>query len=207
MSPVYTPNSSRVPEEFRGRTWYEKDDAYAFLVDAPHTFGHSQLVVTVRSSDKEDNAFSKAAPHIAACIKILRTRLPAPSGRKWRALARYTRSSGPYKKTLVLRVSANEKGNEYKIHLVPYFKSHSDVTNRLYRVTHDKGPRSKGGLLHWLGQREVILDYDMRDGRKNKVVRTRIKSFRLQELGSKIREEQTPRLSRSSGRRISSSAA
>jgi hypothetical protein len=87
----------------------------------------------------------------------------------------------------VLRVSANEERNTYKIHLVPYFKSHLDATNKLYKVTHDKEPKDKGGLLHWLGQREVILDYDMRDGRDNKLVKTRINSYNLQQLALKLR--------------------
>jgi hypothetical protein len=194
MSPVYNhsnrqSNSSCVPEKLRDRTWYEKDGAYAFLVDAPHTFGHSQLVVTVRGVGKEENSFSTAARHIVGCIKRLRMSLPKPDDPNWKALARYTRTSGPYKKMLLFRVSANEKRNEYKVHLVPYFKSHLDATNRLYRATHNKGPRAKGGLLHWLGLREVILDYDMRDGRNSKVVQSRIKAFRLQLLASKLRED------------------
>jgi len=191
---------SNVPKQIRDRTWYENDDAYAFLVDAPHTFGHSQLVVRIRS-DKEDESFSKAAPHIAACIRKFRTSLPDPGGRNWKSLAHYTRSSGSYKKTLVLRVSANEERNTYKIHLVPYFKSHLDATNKLYQVTHDKEPKDKGGLLHWLGQREVILDYDMRDGRDNKLVKTRINSFSLQQLALKLRGKRENGLPNRSRRR------
>ena len=172
---------SKLRKETADRIWYSANGAFAFLVDAPHTFGHSQLVVAIQPN-KEDESFSTVAHHIAACIKKLRTSLPSPSDDKWRSLAEYTRSSGPYEKTLVLRVSADEKKDMYKIHLVPYFKSHLDATNKLYRVTHDKGRKDKGGLLHWLGQREVIVDYDMRDGRDNKLVKTRIKSFRLQQL-------------------------
>jgi len=168
------------------RIWYSANGAFAFLVDAPHTFGHSQLVVLIRSN-KEDKSFSKAARHIAASIRKLRTSLPGPGDHKWKSLAEYTRSSGPYEKTLVLRVSADEEGNMYKIHLVPYFKSHLDATNKLYRATHDKTRKDKGGLLHWLGQREVILDYDIRDGRDNEIVKIRINSFRLQQLALKLR--------------------
>jgi len=184
------------------RIWYSVNGAFAFLVDTPHTFGHSQLVVSIRS-DKEDKSFSKAADHIVACIRKLRTSLPCPGDHKWRSLAKYTRSSGPYEKTLVLRVSADEEGNMYKIHLVPYFKSHLNATNKLYRVTHDKKRNDKGGLLHWLGQREVILDYDMRDGRDNDLVKARINSFRLQQLALRLRGNRENGLtSRLSGRRL-----
>jgi hypothetical protein len=168
------------------RIWYSANGAFAFLVEAPHTFGHSQLVVAIRS-DKEDKSFSNAARHIATCIGILRTSLPSPADHEWESLVEYTRSSGSYEKTLVLRVSADEEKNTYKVHLVPYFKSHLDATNKLYQVTHDKGPTKKGGLLHWLGQREVILDYDMRAGDDDKLVQARIKSFRLQQLALKLR--------------------
>lgn len=176
-------------KEVMDRTWYRTNGAFAFLVDAPHTFGHSQLVVAIRS-DKEDKSFSKAARHIAACIAKLRASLPAPGGHKWKSLAEYTRSSGRYEKTLVLRVSADEEEKMYKIHLIPYFKSHLDTTNELYRVTHGKRRNDKGGLLHWLGQREVILDYDMRDGRDNPVVKGRINSFHLEQLALKLRGNQ-----------------
>ena len=176
---------SKLYKETADRTWYDTDGAFAFLVDAPLTFGHSQLVVKIQSN-KQDESFSAVAHHIAACIKNLRTSLPSPSEDKWRSLAAYTRSFGPYKKILLLRVSADETRNMYKIHLVPYFKSHLDATNKLYRVTHNKGRKGKGGLLHWLGQREVIVDYDMRDGRDNKLVKTRIKTFRLKQLASRL---------------------
>jgi hypothetical protein len=181
------------------RIWYSRNGAFAFLVDAPHTFGASQLVVAMRF-DKEGEAFLKVSCHIATCIGILRTSLPSPADHEWESLAEYTRSSGSYKKTLVLRVSADERKNTYKVHLVPYFKSHLDATSKLYQVTHDKGPKEKGGLLHWLGQREVILDYDMRAGRDDKLVEARIKSFRLDQLALKLRRNRESGLTnRSSG--------
>ncbi len=172
-------------KEVVNRIWYKANGAFAFLVDAPHTFGHSQLVVAIRS-DKEDKCFSNTARHIAACIAKLRAWLPAPGDRRWKSLAKYTRSSGPYKKTLILRVSADEDEKMYKIHLIPYFKSHLDATNKLYRVTHDKRRNEKGGLLNWLGQREVMLDYDMRFGRENQFAKTRIDSFHLEQLALKL---------------------
>lgn len=198
---------SKLRKKTADRIWYCENGAFAFLVDAPLTFGHSQLVVAIQPK-KEDESFSTVAHHIAACIKKLRTSLPSPRDGKWKPLAEYTRSCGPYEKTLVLRVSADEKRNMYKIHLVPYFKSHLDATNKLYRVTHDKGRKGKGGLLHWLGQREVIVDYDMRDGRDSKLVKTRIKSFRLKQLALRLhRNRENGLTSNSSGRRTRRGAA
>lgn len=187
--------------EVRDRIWYSRDGAFAFLIYTPHTFGHSQLVVAMPfDKEKEDEAFLKAAPHIAACIRILRNSLSSPSDREWESLAEYTISSGAYEKTLVLRVSADEEKNTYKVHLVPYFKSHLDATNKLYQVTHDKKPTKKGGLLHWLGQREVIVDYDMRHGTDDKCVKNRIESFRLHQLALKLRRNRESGLTtRSSG--------
>jgi len=177
-------------EDYRGkvgdRIWYSANGVFAFLVCAPHTFGHSQLVVKICSNEEEYKSFSKAAPHIAACIKNLRTSLPRPEDCNWKSLAEYTKSSGPYEKTLVLRVSADEARDTYKIHLIPFFESHLDATNELYQVTHVKGPEDKGGLLHWLGKREVILDCDMRDGCDNELVKNRINSFHLQQLKSSL---------------------
>ena len=163
------------------RIWYRANGAFAFLVDAPHTFGHSQLVLKVPTSCHEERSFAKAAGHAAKCVGLLRMKLPTRRT-AWRQLTDYTMTSGPYKKTLVLRVSADEEVNTYKVHLVPYFKSHLDTTGKLYRATHHIRGHKTGGLLHWIGQREVLLDYDMRLGRGNAAVRARIESFRLPQL-------------------------
>lgn len=167
--------------EVADRIWYRANGVFAFLVDAPHTFGHSELVLKIRTSGHEERFFAKAAGDAAKCIRLLRTKLPSRRT-EWRQLADYTKTSGPYKKTLVLRVSVDEKANTYKVHLVPYFKSHLGSTGKLYRATHDIREHQTGGLLHWLGQREVLLDYDMRHGREDAAVRKRIESFRLPQL-------------------------
>ena len=99
--------SASVPAELRERRWYTGKDVYAFLVDAPITFGHSQLVITVNSTAEEEK-FESAARHIANCIRILRTTLCSLDLKQWDALARDTRTSGGYTKTLVLKASANE---------------------------------------------------------------------------------------------------
>lgn len=177
-----------VPNDFRDRTWYENGNAYAFLVDTPHTFGHTQLVLKIDNTEKEEDCFRKASSHVTSCIKKLRTALQDNFADDYAFLLRYTRTSGKYKKTLVLRVSARESKGEYKVHLVPYFESHFHATNKLYRATHDKHKKENGGLLHWLGLREVLLDYDMREGRGSEAVKKRIQSFGLQKLAAELRK-------------------
>jgi hypothetical protein len=171
--------------EVDDRIWYRANRAFAFLVDAPHTFGHSQLVLKVSTSDEEEWFFSKAAGHAAKCIRRLRTQLPRHR-RAWRQLADYTKTKGVYKKTLILRVSADEEADTYKIHLVPYFASHLKSTRKLYQGTHDLPEKKTGGLLHWLGLREVLLDYDMRQGRTHATVKNRISCFKLDRLASAL---------------------
>jgi hypothetical protein len=101
--------------ELRGqvgsRVWYETGDAFAFVVHAPLTFGHSQLVVRVRSGSSEENTFERASLHIASCICALRTKLPTGSRRTWKELISYTGTTGKYQKTLVLKTSADETGD------------------------------------------------------------------------------------------------
>lgn len=179
-------NLQNVPEELRDRTWYIENDAYAFLVDAPITLGHSQLRVSVTQTQQEEDAFNSAARHISKCIRVLRTTLFSLQLDKWTSLACYTGTSGDFKKTLILKVSANEGKNEYKIHLVPFFSSHLSATNKLYAATQEIDSGEPGGLLYWVGQRERIVDYDMRYGRKDETVRKRIDSFRLPELADHL---------------------
>jgi hypothetical protein len=173
-------------KEVDARIWYRSTGAFAFLVDAPHTLGHSQLVLKVCESTQEEHIFATASIHAAICIETLRTKLctKVPSRRKeWRQLAEYTGTSGSYKKTLVLRVSADEEADTYKVHLVPYFASHLQATGNLFRATHHR-KEGTGGLIHWLGLREVLLDYDMRHGRNDPIVMERINSFNLPKLAS-----------------------
>jgi len=178
-------------KDVEDRIWCQTEDAFAFLVDQPHTFGHSQLIMRTPESEDEDCSFLGAVPHIAKCIKRLRTALPSPDAGGWKTLADYTQTWGRYEKTLVLRVSANEARGWYKVHLMPYYRSHLDATIKLYRATHNykkkEDPTRKGGLLHWLGQREVLLDYDMRKGREDAIVNERINSFHLDKLADKLR--------------------
>ena len=64
--------TSNVPDHLSNRAWYNETSAYAFLVHAPITFGHSQLVVSFSPCISEEDAFSLAAKHIAICIARLR---------------------------------------------------------------------------------------------------------------------------------------
>ena len=169
-------------EVVRDRTWYHARGVFAFLVDAPLTFGHSQLVVKAPKSKNEEFWFATAAPHIAICIRTLRTELTSRNRSGWRSLAQYTGTSGRYRKTLVLKASADETRGMYKLHLVPYFASHLYATNQLYQVLNDADHGAAGGLLHWIGQRERLVDYDMRYGREDNVVKARIVSFNLAQL-------------------------
>lgn len=183
-------NRERVNE----RVWYQNGNrnangyAYAFLVDAPITFGHSQLVLFTDESMEEQDCFTIAARHIANCIAALRTTIPgALADTRWTALAEYTGTSDECLKTLVLKVSADEDRDVYKIHLVPYFESHFDATNELYRENMElTDEEAKGGLLHWIGEREQTVDRDMLAGRKDSVVIARIASFRLPELKERL---------------------
>ncbi len=180
-----TDMKENIPQSIRERAWYVRDGVYAFLVDAPLTLGHSQLRVTINSDQKEEDAFQIAAVHIVKCIEVLRTTLCNLDLGEWEALVNYTETSGEYKKTLVLKTSANEGENEYKIHLAPYFQSHLDLTNQLYKKS-VPNPNESGGLLHWVGQREWIVDCDMQRGRADEIVKKRIASFNLPGLALKL---------------------
>jgi hypothetical protein len=171
------------------RIWYDSDDAFAFLVDTPFTFGHSQLVMKIHKWAEEEDNFAKASIHATNCIKTLRTKL-YNQWMKWPKLAEYTNTSGSYVKTLVLRVSADEAVNTYKIHLVPYFASHSNDTEELYRKNQKK-KKGTGGLVNWLGERERKVDSDMCDGRNDPIVKKRIESFKLYDLTSFLRSGRT----------------
>lgn len=62
------------------RIWYKAGGAFAFLVDTPHTFGHSQLVLKISKSGKEERIFARASLHAAICVGLLRRKLPYHRG-------------------------------------------------------------------------------------------------------------------------------
>jgi hypothetical protein len=76
---------------------------------------------------------------------------------RFKELARYTRTSGAYRKLLILRTSASER-EAFKIHLVPYFESHEHECYGLFHWRHSVRSDKLGGLLGWLGERESEVD-------------------------------------------------
>lgn len=175
--------TSSVPDHLRDRAWYAENSAFAFLVHAPIAFGHSQLKVSIACGIHEEDAFSLAAKHIAICIGRFRSAFMSLDLKEWGPLAQYTGTSGHYVKTLVLKASANEDQGEYKVHLVPCFSSHIEAANELFRARFHQG--NSGGLLHWIGEREHLADYDTLP--LDAVAGERIKSFCLTGLAAILR--------------------
>jgi len=177
---------SDVPEVLRPRAWYAKNSAYAFLVDKPIAFGHSQLKFSVPHGLHEEDAFSLAAKHIATCIGRFRSTFLSLNLEEWGPLAQYTGTSGRYVKTLILRASANEdQGKEYKVHLVPCFSSHIESANELFQKRF--GRSESGGLLHWIGEREHLVDYDKDMSLSADIANKRVESFGLTGLAAILR--------------------
>jgi hypothetical protein len=151
------------PNTKKKRTWCHKTfdgcEIDVFLVEAPHSFGHSQLILKSSSDMSEDEMFGKASIVVKECLPVMRKQLPkAVSCETWGKLREYTKTSGKYIKTLVLKASANENENEYKIHLIPYFESHLCVTTALFQKDRDIDKNKKGGLFRWLGVEERRLE-------------------------------------------------
>src|SRR3989338_7790588 len=146
------------------RAWGQQDDekekgykAKIFLVYAPLTFGHSQLCMTFEKDTEESHQFHEAARLIERAVRVFRTQLDQLSGDlTFRALADLTLTHGSYVKTLILRTSASEKLDEYKVHLVPYFSSHARRCQKLWTSVHNVPGDEEGGLIKWLGERENI---------------------------------------------------
>lgn len=178
--------TNNVPDQLRDRAWYAEPTAFAFLVDKPISFGHSQLIVSIAPCINEEDAFSLATKHIAICIARFRSIFRSLDLREWDQLARYTSTSGQYVKTLVLKASANEEQKEYKVHLVPCFSSHIDAANDLFWARFGKKPKG-GGLLFWVGQREHFVDYDKSRKDLDYIEQERIKSFCLMGLAAILR--------------------
>src|ERR1043165_647245 len=69
-------NIMSLREQVNDRVWYEDENktSFAFLVRAPITFGHSQ-VMSISSDTHEEENFRKAADHIGICIQRFRSAL------------------------------------------------------------------------------------------------------------------------------------
>jgi hypothetical protein len=154
------------------------------LVDAPICFGHSQLVVQFFEHHPEEDAFTIAAQHIAKCIRAFRHVLPDAIS-SYGQLAGYTDTTGTYLNTAILKASANETPLEYKVHLVPLFESHLDAMKFLHQETQHLGKPEAGGMLHWVGRREAIVDRNAAD-RTSRAYHERVVSFRLDALAREL---------------------
>ncbi len=154
------------------RTWFKKDKIEnqnitirIFLVNAPLTFGHSQLIACFPKcctlNEKESERFNLVAPFIKMAIETFQQAFGSYAIHnkiELASLAKLTMTDGDYIKTIILRTSANEKNNEYKVHLVPYFSSHASSCKKRFTAIHSVNPEKTGGLLGWLGVRETIAD-------------------------------------------------
>lgn len=152
-------------DEMKNNDWKEIEKApYIFLSRAPLTFGHSQLVIKSPqgNNQNEEHFFCLASKLVERVIGVFRKAFVEQKiheDRNFIDLAKLTGTEGSYIKTLILRASAREDScREYKIHLVPYFKSHAMACQKRYTGLHIVNPNDEGGLLGWLGERETIVD-------------------------------------------------
>lgn len=200
-------------EELRSRNQVWLDDGescYAFLVDAPISFGHSQLVLNGREGFSEEDNFVRSASVVGECIHSLRTTLTSSKAGDFRRLRRYTGSTGEYVKTCVLKASANEPRGQYKVHMVPLFSGQLEETAVSFRARMGERLRElsrvpeshiapdefdalkdgRGGLLYWIGTREDAVDRDMCGLRTQHSAYSDqlVQTFRLGELASELRK-------------------
>jgi hypothetical protein len=126
-------------------------EARIFLVDSPLTFAHSQLAFKLSEGlySEESSCFQIAAEIVKKAISAFNQLLSSNIIDHFKELAEFTGTEMNYIKTLVLRASAKEDREEYKIHLVPYFESHATACQKRYTVIHCNN--QPGGLLGWLG--------------------------------------------------------
>lgn len=180
--------------------------SYFLLVRAPLTFGHSQLVLRRTKGESEAVTFEKASKQITTAMRTFESSLDSELLKSYPKLAAFTQTSGKFERTLVLRASADEDENSYKVHLVPYFESHASLCALRYMHTNARhGGKldgkfrmqpNRGGLLGWLGDREAVCDtletgIAMTEGWATKGVKseawykdTVIASFQLTELAT-----------------------
>jgi len=151
-------------DELESRTWYRLPNegppiARLFLVRAPLTFGHSQLDMEFPETIGEPTRFLEAAKLISMAIFAFKEVLTTEIITGYREYAEITLTKNDYIKTLILRTSANEDVKvKYKIHLVPYFKSHEEACQKRFTSIHKLKSTDNGELIGWLGERENIID-------------------------------------------------
>ncbi|MDQ7837159.1 MAG: hypothetical protein RDU59_01520 [Thermodesulfobacteriota bacterium] len=153
----------KYPNTMEKRTWLRKrsedNNIYVYLVESPLTFGHSQLILKTENVIPEEDMFGMAAPVLVESIRILKEKIPgAMEDLVWKKLRDYTQASGRLIKILILKVSANEKEKQYKVHIVPYFESHLCLTTILFQKGRDIDKGKTGGMIRWLGEQEKRVD-------------------------------------------------
>ena len=169
-----------------------------FLSRSPLTFGHSQLVVPSQDDCNEEDLFQLASKIIYCAIATFRNAFADQrlhEEEDFKSLAEKTLTYGSYRKTLVLRASAQEKSEkiskEYKVHLVPYFASHASLCKKRFLSLHAVKPEDDdtGGLLGWLGEREDDVDrWEADKTHREKLDRIAHKDLRMPDLAKKLRK-------------------
>lgn len=154
---------SDYPDTRDERTWFELCHKHVhirvMIVEAPLTFGHSQLILETEKAIPEEDMFEMSSSVIKESIRTLKEKLPeAVENPVWEKLRSYTKTSGRLKKILILKVSANEAEKQYKVHLVPYFESHLCLTTMLFQKGRDIDKGKIGGMIRWLGEQEKRID-------------------------------------------------
>jgi hypothetical protein len=155
-------NTASWPDAKKDKWEQIKKSPYIFFSRSPLTLGHSQLVIP-SLGDCEQDLFRLASEIICGAISTFNTVFGNPKllheKDVFKPLAENTLTRGSYEKTLVLRASAQETiGKEYKVHLVPFFASHSELCKERFQSLHAAIPEQVGGLLGWLGTREDDVD-------------------------------------------------
>lgn len=135
-----------------------------YLPRSPLTFGHSQLIIP-HPGDCEQDLFrlaSKIIYNVISTFSVVfgdKANKPLHEDDTYKPLAENTYTHGSYRKTLVLRASAQENSREeYKVHLVPFFESHDSLCKKRFQSLHIVKPDQTGGLLDWIGARERDVD-------------------------------------------------
>lgn len=172
------------------QVWYEKPNgSYIFLTQEPLTFGHSQLRMVTKYDWSEEIAYIKASQQVGKAIAALTEVLANQCVQEqFPALSNYTGRKGAYIKTAVLRVSAEEARNEYKVHLCPIWESGLEKSGELLRRSAPWLPEGQnGGLINWLGHRETLTYTDAHSPETKGLFAQKVEEWRLPSLASLLR--------------------
>src|SRR3990167_1354910 len=141
------------------RTWIDEKRIKGNLVLGAFSVGHTQLICSNITGMAEADKFLLISPIIARAIEVFSCVLIPQKLHDFRRLSLLTNSQGRYIKTLILRVSTEEESDQYKVHLVPFFSSQKEACRKNFQSLHSSVlDEENGGLLAWLGAREIIID-------------------------------------------------